>query len=115
MLNRLAWFLAWTSMRVAMISVAFLSRPHGLQLARTAIASMDRLGSDQMRTGHAVGTVDPPQMTQSGGSPLIIGALRKAHSPSMLAASDKGVGGVLVANLNRSAANVSGVASSQNS
>jgi hypothetical protein len=48
-----------------MISVAFLFRPHGLQLARTAIPSMDRLGSDQMRTGHAVGTVDPPQMTQS--------------------------------------------------
>src|ERR1700681_1787414 len=34
-----------------------------LQLARTAIASMGRLGSDQMQTGHAVGTVDPPQMT----------------------------------------------------
>jgi hypothetical protein len=51
-----------------------------------------------------------PSLTLSGGSPPIIGALRKAHSPSMLAASDKGVGGVLVANLNRPGANVTGIA-----
>src|SRR5712664_1484917 len=52
-----------------------------------------------------------PSLTLSGGSPPIIGAMRKAHSPSMLAASDKGVGGVLVANLNRPGANVTGIAS----
>jgi hypothetical protein len=49
-------------------------------------------------------------LTLSGGSPPIIGALRKAHSPSTLAASDKGLGGVLVANLNRPGANVTGFA-----
>ena len=53
----------------------------------------------------------PPPLTLSGGSPPIIGALRKAHSPSMSAASDKCVGGgVLVANLNRPGANVTGIA-----
>ena len=48
-------------------------------------------------------------VTISGGSASIIGALRKAHSPSTLAASDKGVDGVLVANLNRPGANVTGI------
>jgi hypothetical protein len=44
-----------------------------LQLARTAIASTGRLGSDQMQTGHAVGTVDPPHVTRSG-RPLCVAA-----------------------------------------
>jgi hypothetical protein len=79
----IAWRgLAWTSMRIAMISVAFFSffvPTTWLQLALCSIVQRPNSGSDRAYTGHSFPMVDPVLVTRTGRRLRTAAAERISH------------------------------------